>query len=125
MFCQRFADTMMPSHPAGQLYISSPTNFLSGVGQQHGSQSRNCKSVSIRLLEELGGWDGRAAFERLREWTGEPESGETIGYGLLLGRVVRSDLEDDAVLGIIAHRLASAYLGLDETFKAPYFDLAA
>lgn len=77
------------------------------------------------LLEELGGWDSRSSVERLRNWAGEPERGENIGNGLLLGRVVSSDLEDDAVLGIIAHRLASAYLGLDETFRAPYFDLAA
>ena len=87
--------------------------------------SKQKTSVGVdELLEELGGWDGRAATERLREWAGGPESGETIGNGLLLGRVVRPDLEDDAVLGVIAHRLASAYLRLDEAFKAPYFDLA-
>ena len=77
------------------------------------------------LLQELGDWDSKSAMERLHGWTGEPERGEKIGSGLLLGRVARPDLEDDAVLGDIAHRLASAYLGLDQTFRAPYFDLAA
>ena len=77
------------------------------------------------LLQELGGWDDSTALVRLGEWTGGPEDGEVIGDGLLLGRVLGSDLYDEAVLRVIAHRLASAYLGLDGTFKVPYFDLAA
>ena len=88
------------------------------------SEQKTAVSVDA-LLEELGDWDSGSAMERLREWTGEPESGERIGNGLLLGRVARPDLEDDAALRVIAHRLASTYLGLDKTFKAPYFDLAA
>ena len=77
------------------------------------------------LLYELGGWDNGTATKRLREWTGAPEPGETIGGGLLLGRVPEHHLQDRAALETIARRLASAYLGLDGPFRAPYFDLAA
>ena len=77
------------------------------------------------LLDELGGWDNESAPNRLLEWTGEPESGEVLGGGLLLGRMVVPSDDDIAAFERIARRLAGAYLGLDGSFKAPYFDRVA
>ena len=77
------------------------------------------------LFDELGGWEGDTATERLREWAGGPEAGEVLGDGLLLGRVPMPGLDDMATLEAIARRLASSYLGLDGLFKAPYFDRIA
>lgn len=77
------------------------------------------------LLDELGGWATDSAPKRLREWTGEPESGEVLGGGLLLGRVVIPSDDDMVALERVARRLAGAYLGLDGSFKAPYLDRVA
>ena len=77
------------------------------------------------LFTELAGWDLAAAETRLREWAGENVVGEVIGDGLLLGRLPRLDLDDESTLMSVAARLAAAYAGLEGSFKAPYFDLAA
>ncbi|MCY4629474.1 MAG: BrxE family protein [bacterium] len=77
------------------------------------------------LFAELEGWNDDAASRRLSEWAGEPEPGEALGDGLLLGRVVTPDSGDEAALAALARRLAAAYLGLDGTFRAPYFDSEA
>ena len=77
------------------------------------------------LLTELESWDDSAATRRLGEWAGEPEWGEALGDGLLLGRVARPDPDDEVAYSALARRFAAAYRGLDGTFRAPYFDLAA
>lgn len=77
------------------------------------------------LFEELASWDDDAAGRRLREWAGDADAGEALGDGLLLGRVARPDPDDETQLASVARRLAAAYVGLDGTFRAPYFDLAA
>ena len=77
------------------------------------------------LLDELGRWESDTATKRLREWAGEPEAGEVLGSGLLLGRIPMPDPEDLVALEPIANRLTSAYLGLDGSFKGPYFDRMA
>ncbi len=74
------------------------------------------------LFAELAGWDDDAARRRLSEWAGEPEPGEALGDGLLLGRAARPDSDDEAALAALARRLAAAYLSLDGIFRAPYFD---
>ena len=77
------------------------------------------------LLVELGEWNSDTALNRLREWTHEPVPGEVLAGGLRLGRVRMPSHEDTEALESIARRLAAAYLSLDESFRAPYFDLAA
>ncbi len=76
------------------------------------------------LLVELGEWNSDMAMSRLRKWTEEPAPGEVLASGLRLGRVRIPSHEDMETLEDIAHRLAAAYLGLDESFRAPYLDLA-
>jgi len=75
------------------------------------------------LLTELERWDDGTARRRLGEWAGEPGPGEVLGDGLLLGRVARPDSDDEAASALLARRLAASYVGLDGTFRAPYFDL--
>jgi hypothetical protein len=77
------------------------------------------------LFEDLLTWDTETACTRLGQWAGEPESGEVVGEGLLLGRVSRVELYDQELLRRIARRLASAYVNQLEDFRAPYFDLAS
>lgn len=74
------------------------------------------------LLTELEGWDEGTARRRLREWAGEPEPGEVLGDGLLLGRAARPDSGDEEASTTLARRLAAAYLSLNGEFRAPYFD---
>ena len=76
------------------------------------------------LLVELGEWNSDMAMSRLREWTDEPAPGEVLAGGLRLGNVSMPSHEDMEALESISHRLAAAYLGLDESFRAPYLDLA-
>ena len=76
------------------------------------------------LFDELALWDTAAGEASLRDQTGEPEAGQVMAYGLRLGRVNRSDLDNTAALASIARRLTSAYAGLGDVFRAPYFDLA-
>ena len=77
------------------------------------------------LFTELASWDDGAASRRIGEWAGEPEAGEVLGDGLLLGRVVTPESGDEVALASLARRLAGAYLGLDGTFRAPYLDSVA
>ncbi len=77
------------------------------------------------LFAELASWDLAVAGTRLREWAGEEVVGEAVGDGLFLGRLNRSDLDDESALLTVAARLSAAYLGLEGHFKAPYFDVAA
>ena len=81
-------------------------------------------SAAHPLFDELAGWDTAVGEASLREQAGEPEPGQPLADGLRLGQLSRSDLDDDASLASIARRLTSAYTGLGEVFRAPYFDLA-
>ncbi len=76
------------------------------------------------LFDELARWDISTGEASLREQAGESEAGQVLADGLRLGQLNRSDLDDDATLACIARRLAAAYTGLGDVFKAPYFDLA-
>jgi hypothetical protein len=82
-------------------------------------------SVADPLIEELTGWDVDVATERLREWTDDVGKGEEIADGLRLGRLTRSEIAEQSKRRSVARRLGGAYLALDATFKAPYFDLAS
>ena len=77
------------------------------------------------LFWELASWDMAVAGARLSEWSGVDVVGEAIGDGFFLGRLSRSDLEDEFTLMYAATRLSAAYVGLEGTFRAPYFDMAA
>ena len=77
-----------------------------------------------RLFGEMAGWDVSTAEARLRDGDAEVVAGQVLADGLRLGRVERSDLDNDDALASVARRLAAAYSALGETFKAPYFDLA-
>jgi hypothetical protein len=77
------------------------------------------------LLDDLAGWDPAIARVRLEEWAGSPAGGEETGDGIRLGQLSALELEDDRTLMATARLLASAYLGIGATFRAPYLDLAA
>ncbi|MCY3861727.1 MAG: BrxE family protein [bacterium] len=77
------------------------------------------------LFGELASWDLAVAGTRLSEWAGVDVVGEPIGDGLLLGRLSRPDLEDEFARTSVAARLSAAYAGMEDPFKAPYFDVAA
>ncbi len=76
------------------------------------------------LFRELASWNIAVAGTRLSEWSGVDVVGEAIGDGLFLGRLSRSDLDDESTLMHAATRLSAAYVGLEGSFRAPYFDLA-
>ena len=75
------------------------------------------------LLEELATWNLETALTSLRGWAGNPQPGESIGEGLLLGQLTSDELKDDEALNAYAKLLAAAYLDQDSTLRPPYFDL--
>ncbi|MHB8660003.1 MAG: BrxE family protein [Solirubrobacteraceae bacterium] len=78
------------------------------------------------LLTTLETWSADQAMSTLRSWSGGIESpeGESLGNGLLLGRLSSADLEDHGVLLQTARRLSVSYLGQTGVLRPPYFDLA-
>jgi len=58
------------------------------------------------------------------ETAGASGGGESIGVGLLLGRLSERELEDEDVLSSTAKALAAAYVDQGAELKPPYFDLS-
>lgn len=80
------------------------------------------KTTLDPFIDELTSWTMDGGPERLHEWSDTSVKGEEIGDGLLLGEIVRRELEDHEALIRTARQLAGAYLTLGESFRAPYFD---
>lgn len=78
------------------------------------------------LLTDLEDWTEADAVAALRDWCGpaEPNSGEVLGNGLLLGRLHSEELDDPAEALRVARQLSAAYLDQTDTLQIPYFDLA-
>jgi hypothetical protein len=78
------------------------------------------------LLTTLETWSADQAISTLRSWCGGLDSaeGESLGSGLLLGRLSSSDLEDPGVLLQTARLLCVSYLDQTGALRPPYFDLA-
>lgn len=82
--------------------------------------------VAPDLLLNLEALSADQAVSTLRDFCCgiEPPEGETLGKGLLLGRLSRTDLDDPAMLLQTARKLGAAYLDQTEALRPPYFDLA-
>ena len=78
------------------------------------------------LLTTLETWSADQAVSALRSWAGgiDPPHGESLGNGLLLGRLSSADLEDHGVLLQTARLLCVSYLDQTAVLRPPYFDLA-
>ncbi|WP_120314217.1 BrxE family protein [Mycolicibacterium monacense] len=77
------------------------------------------------LLGELQSWTTRQIAEtRLREWAGDPPSGERIGQALLLGALGAETLDHDTLVSV-TRLLGAAYLGQGDNLAIPYFDIAS
>jgi hypothetical protein len=78
------------------------------------------------LITTLETWSADQAISTLRSWCGGLDSaeGESLGSGLLLGRLSSSDLEDPGVLLQTARLLCVSYLDQTGALRPPYFDLA-
>jgi hypothetical protein len=77
----------------------------------------------LTIFEE---WTLDQAISTLREWCGaaDPAPGESLGNGLLLGRLTGSALGDPAVLLQAGRQLGASYLDQTGAVRPPYFDLA-
>jgi len=77
------------------------------------------------LLATFEAWDVDRAVSTLRDWCDpvDPASGESLGNGLLLGRLTGHELEDPVLLLRTARRLAASYLDQLGGLRPPYFDL--
>lgn len=78
------------------------------------------------LLTDLEGWSEADAVTALRDWCApvETNTGESLGSGLLLGRLRGEELEDPEESMRIARQLCAAYPDQTGTLQVPYFDLA-
>jgi hypothetical protein len=78
------------------------------------------------LLTTLETWTADNAMSTLRSWSGgiDPPQGESLGSGLLLGRLATTDLEDSGVLVQTARLLCVSYVDQTGALRPPYFDLA-
>jgi hypothetical protein len=78
------------------------------------------------LLATFETWDIVQAVAALRDWCAPvaAATGESIGNGLLLGRLVGNELEDPPLLLEIARRLSASYLDETGGVRPAYFDLA-
>ncbi len=78
------------------------------------------------LLTTLETWSADQAMSALRSWSGgiDAPRAESLGNGLLLGRLSSADLEDHAVLLRTARLLCVSYLDQTGALRPPYFDLA-
>jgi len=75
------------------------------------------------LLDQLEEWDEVAVIESLHGWASRDVSGEVVGGGLLLGSLSERESHEPDIVRSVGRQLAAAYLNLDATFRAPYFDL--
>ena len=82
--------------------------------------------VASDLLANLEALTADQAVSALQEYCGgiEPPGGETLGNGLLLGRLSSSDLDDPAMLLQTARLLGASYLDQTGALRPPYFDFA-
>ncbi len=78
------------------------------------------------VLGILEAWSMQGSTDTLRIWCGavQPGRGESLGDGLLLGRLTTLEIGDPARLQNIARLLATAYLDQTGQLRPPYFDLA-
>lgn len=79
-------------------------------------------SQMIARLQELDEAGVRDLIES--EIVGASGDGESIGAGLLLGRLSEAELEDQDTLISTAKALAAAYVDQGPELKPPYFDLS-
>jgi hypothetical protein len=77
------------------------------------------------ILDTLQLWTGDDSTETLRSWCGTVElpPAETLGDGLLLGRLTAAEMDDPAMLYQTARLLTAAYLDQNNSLRPPYFDL--
>lgn len=82
--------------------------------------------VASDLLVNLEALTADQAIKTLHDFCGgiEPPGGETLGNGLLLGRLSSADLDDPAMLLRTARLLGASYLDQPGALRPPYFDLA-
>ena len=77
------------------------------------------------LVRTLEGWTADTAAECLQAWSGsEVPRGESLGKGLLLGRMSTEELAEPVVVLRAARVLAAAYIDQTGMLRPPYFDLA-
>jgi hypothetical protein len=78
------------------------------------------------LLATLEAWTLDEAVSTLRAWcsSADAASGESLGNGLLIGRLERNDLEDPGLLLQVARQLGGSYIDQTGALRPPYFDLA-
>lgn len=78
------------------------------------------------LLANLEELTVHQAVNTLREFCGgiDTPPGETLGNGLLLGRLAGTDLDDPTVLLQTARLLGASYIDQTGALQPPYFDLA-
>lgn len=78
------------------------------------------------LLDSLQSWTVDNFTETLWSWCGaiEPPPAESLGDGLLLGRLATAEVDDPALLHQTARLLAIAYLDQTGPLQPSYFDLA-
>ncbi len=77
------------------------------------------------LLATFEAWTLDEAVSVLRDWCDPVDTapGESLGNGLLLGRLAGNELEDPALLMQTARRLSVSYLDQTGAIRPPYFDL--
>jgi hypothetical protein len=82
--------------------------------------------IAPDLLTDLETLTGDQAVKTLHDFCAgiEPPGGETLGNGLLLGRLSSADLDDPAMLLQTARLLGVSYLDQTGALRPPYFDLA-
>ncbi len=78
------------------------------------------------LLTIFETWTLDQAVSTLRDWCGpvDPAPGESLGSGLLLGRLTSRAMEDPVLLLQTARLLGASYLDQTGAVRPPYFDLA-
>ena len=78
------------------------------------------------LFTDLERWNEATALATLRDWCDpiEINPGESLGSGLLLGRLSGEELDDPAASMRIGRQLCAAYLDQAAPLQVPYFDLA-
>ncbi len=86
------------------------------------AEQKTASRVSA-LFDELMSWDLAAGRAAIVAWAGSPPPVEIVGEGLLLGTLTRAEVDDDNALAPVARALVATYVGIDNRFRVPYFDL--